>query len=51
MIISKIQGGLGNQMFQYAYGRSLSYKYNLNFYLDLSFYKNQYSETKHNGNH
>ena len=45
MIISKIQGGLGNQMFQYAYGRSLSYKYNLNFYLDLSFYKNQYSET------
>jgi Glycosyl transferase family 11 len=45
MIITKIQGGLGNQMFQYAYGRSLSYKYNTDFYLDISFYKNQFSET------
>jgi hypothetical protein len=23
MIISRLQGGLGNQMFQWAYGRSL----------------------------
>jgi len=41
MIITKIQGGLGNQMFQYAYGRHLSYKNNTNFYLDISFYDNQ----------
>ena len=28
MIITKIQGGLGNQMFQYAYGKHLATKYN-----------------------
>jgi hypothetical protein len=27
MIISRLQGGLGNQMFQWAYGRSLEVKY------------------------
>ena len=46
MIISKIQGGLGNQMFQYAYGRSLSYINNDEFYLDINFYNNQFSNTK-----
>ena len=38
MIISKIQGGLGNQMFQYAYGKHLSYKYNTELRLDTRFY-------------
>jgi hypothetical protein len=37
MIIVKLQGGLGNQMFQYALGRSLSIKLNLPLKLDLSF--------------
>lgn len=41
MIISKIVGGLGNQMFQYAYARNLSLVNNTDFYLDTSFYKNQ----------
>jgi len=40
MIISKIQGGLGNQMFQYAFARFLSSKHNVRFFLDTSFYKN-----------
>jgi hypothetical protein len=38
MIISKIQGGLGNQMFQYAYGKHLSYKYNTDIRFDIRFY-------------
>jgi hypothetical protein len=37
MIIIKLMGGLGNQMFQYALGRQLSIKYNIPFKLDLSF--------------
>jgi hypothetical protein len=34
MIISELSGGLGNQMFQYACGRSLAMKTNGSFYLD-----------------
>lgn len=41
MIISKILGGLGNQMFQYAYARNLSIVNGTNFYLDTTFYNNQ----------
>jgi hypothetical protein len=41
MIISKIQGGLGNQMFQYAYGKHLATKYNKKLYLDINFYQYQ----------
>lgn len=41
MIISKLQGGLGNQMFQWAYGKSLSLKHNTGFFIDKSFYNNQ----------
>ena len=37
MFIIKLMGGLGNQMFQYAFARSLSIKYNKMLYLDLSF--------------
>ncbi len=46
MIVSKLQGGLGNQLFQWAYGKSLSVKYNVPLYLDVSFYQNQYGVTK-----
>src|SRR5574343_271311 len=39
MIIVKIQGGLGNQLFQYANGRALSIEKNEDLYLDISWYK------------
>ena len=38
MIITKLQGGLANQLFQWAYARHISNKYNLKFYVDLEFY-------------
>jgi len=38
MIVSKIQGGLANQIFQWAYGYCLSKKYNQKYYLDVSFF-------------
>ena len=41
MIITRLAGGLGNQMFQYAFARSLSIKYNTNLKIDLSFLKNR----------
>ncbi len=37
MIVVKLQGGLGNQMFQYALGRKLSLQNNDTLKLDLSF--------------
>lgn len=37
MIIIKLLGGLGNQMFQYAIGRQLSNIYDSKLFLDLSF--------------
>lgn len=37
MIVVKLQGGLGNQMFQYAIGRTLAHKNNDQFALDLTF--------------
>lgn len=39
MIIVTLMGGMGNQMFQYALGRSLSLKYNTELKIDLSFLK------------
>jgi hypothetical protein len=41
MIVSYLMGGLGNQLFQWAYGKSLSQIYNLPHYIDKSFYLNQ----------
>lgn len=38
MIISKISGGLGNQMFQYAAGKALALKLKTNLKLDISGY-------------
>jgi hypothetical protein len=38
MIITKLQGGLGNQLFQYAAGRSLALRHNQELYLDLGDY-------------
>ena len=40
MIISKINGGIGNQLFKYAAGRRLALKLNTEFKLDISDYEN-----------
>lgn len=39
MIITKINGGLGNQLFQYAAGRALAHHHQTELVLDLSWYK------------
>lgn len=39
MIVIKIVGGLGNQMFQYAFGKSLALEYQAKLFLDISAYK------------
>lgn len=44
MVITRLKGGLGNQMFQYAIGRSLSFHLNTDFRLDTDFYNNQPSD-------
>ncbi|MGN6475680.1 MAG: alpha-1,2-fucosyltransferase [Flavipsychrobacter sp.] len=44
MIVSKIQGGLGNQMFQYAIGKAYSEKLNTELFLDLSFYNQPFGK-------
>lgn len=43
MLIVRICGGLGNQMFQYAFGRYLSFKHNKELLIDASFFKNKNS--------
>jgi hypothetical protein len=43
MIITRITSGLGNQLFQYAIGRSLALTTNGTLYLDLSYYQQQYA--------
>jgi hypothetical protein len=48
MIITKIQGGLGNQIFQWAYGKSLSIMYDNELLLDTTYYNNQLGDTPRN---
>ena len=36
MIYSKISGGLGNQMYQFAFGYLLAKKYGVKYYIDLN---------------
>jgi hypothetical protein len=50
MITSIIQGGLGNQMFQYAAGKSLSVRRNTELRLDISWYQ-KYNLRKFNLSH
>lgn len=40
-IIVKLNGGLGNQMFQYAFARAVSIKTGIHFELDATGYENQ----------
>ena len=48
MIIVKMWGGLGNQLFQYAFGYMMAREHNDNLYLDISFYKkHQYKYVGH----
>jgi hypothetical protein len=47
MILTKIQGGLGNQMFQWAFGRNISIKYNKELLIDRSFYNYQGEVVRH----
>ena len=44
MIIVKIQGGLCNQLFQWAYGKNLSKRYEV--FFDTSFFDQQFNLTK-----
>jgi len=43
-LLTKIQGGLGNQMFQYATGYAYSRRFKKELKLDLSFYEGEQSE-------
>ena len=45
MIIAKFYGGLGNQLFQYAFAKSLSDKYGLPCKADISFFNSDKSRT------
>ena len=47
MIIARLQGGMGNQMFQYALGRALSVKNGAPFKLDIEIYKINNSIERH----
>lgn len=41
MIVIKLQGGLGNQLFQYAFGRTIEKKYNKEVKYDISAYQSE----------
>ncbi|MDB5260128.1 MAG: glycosyl transferase family 11 [Candidatus Nomurabacteria bacterium] len=46
MIIIKLQGGLGNQLFQYSFGRFLEIKLNKEVAYDVSFFTQKHKYTK-----
>lgn len=46
MITVKLMGGLGNQLFQYAFGRSLSSDLNTKLCFDLCHYDSEYAKSK-----
>jgi hypothetical protein len=55
MIVTRLKGGLGNQLFQYATTRNLAIKYSTDFYFDIEYFKktkngdlylNKFSKTK-----
>ena len=45
MVITRLKGGLGNQLFQYAIGRQIAYKQDSELKLDLSYFTNQIDVT------
>lgn len=48
MIVLKLKGGLGNQMFQYSFGLNLAKLLSKKLYLDLSYYQKFTLDTKRN---
>lgn len=46
MIIVKVQGGLGNQLFQYSFGQLIAETYKKEVAYDLSFFEGNHSYTK-----
>jgi len=46
MIIIKLMGGLGNQLFQYAFGRSISLDLNHELFFELSHFDTDYAKSK-----
>jgi hypothetical protein len=49
MIITKLQGGLGNQLFQWAVTRNLSIKHNTDYYFDLNYISKGYNSVTSRG--
>lgn len=47
MIITRLEGGLGNQLFQYAAGRRLANKWKTDLKLDLSIVGHPFNPTRH----
>jgi hypothetical protein len=44
-VIVKLQGGLGNQMFQYAFGKVIAHKNNVPLFVDTSFFGQELANT------
>ena len=46
MIILEMEGGLGNQMFQYAFAKACSVRSREQLFLDLTWYRNKSSKRR-----